>query len=30
MSVNKEQMLRTEQGFRKEILQRTVGWCETV
>ena len=29
MSVNKEQMLRTEQGFRKEILQRAVGWCET-
>ena len=28
MSVNKEQMLRTEQGFRKEILQRAVGWCE--
>ena len=30
MSVNKEQMLRTEQGFRKEILQRAVGWCKTV
>lgn len=30
MSVNKEQMLRTEQGFRKEILQRAVGWCEIV